>query len=61
MKIDSCRKCGTELEVEKKCKVCNDEIQFFCHKCGNVTDEQIHSVCYLVTMNHNLLKKTSVA
>ncbi|WP_299290078.1 hypothetical protein [Nitrosopumilus sp.] len=59
MRIDSCRKCGMELETNKKCEVCNDAIQFLCHKCGNVTDEQIHSVCYLVNMNRILLQ-TSV-
>ena len=58
MRLDSCRKCGTELEVEKKCDVCRDAIQFFCHHCGHVTDEQIHSVCYLVSMNHHLLRPT---
>ena len=56
MRIDSCRKCGTELEVQKKCDVCRDTIQFFCRNCGNTADEQIHSVCYLVNMNYNLLR-----
>ena len=56
MRIDSCRKCGTELEVEKKCDVCRDAIQFFCHNCGNIVDEQIHSICNLVNMNLYLLK-----
>ena len=56
MRIDSCRKCGTELEVEKKCDICRDAIQFFCHSCGNIADEQIHSICNLVNMNHYLLK-----
>ena len=60
MRIDSCRKCGTELEINKKCDMCRDAIQFFCHNCGNITDEQIHSICYLVNMNH-ILPKVSVA
>ena len=59
MRIDSCRKCGIELEVEKKCDVCRDAVQFFCHSCGTITDEQIHSVCYLVNMNRNLLKTSA--
>ena len=53
MRIDSCRKRGTELEVNKKCEICRNTLQFFCHKCGNITDEQIHSVCYVVNMNHS--------
>ena len=31
MRIDSCRKCGIELEVNKKCNVCREANQFFCH------------------------------
>jgi len=60
MRIDSCRKCGTELEINKKYDICRDAIQFFCHNCGNITDEQIHSICYLVNMNYTL-PKASVA
>ena len=60
MRIDSCRKRGTELKASKKCEMCKDAIQFFCHKCGSIPDEQIHSICHLVNMNRNLLK-TSVA
>ena len=60
MRIDSCRKCGLGLEVNKKCDVCRDPIQFFCHNCGTITDEQIHFICNLVNMNRNL-SKTSIA
>jgi hypothetical protein len=60
MRIDSCRKCGTKLEVNKKCTVCKEANQFFCHSCNHVADEQIHAVCYLAGLEHNLLK-TSVA
>lgn len=47
MRIDSCRKCGTELEMYKICSVCDQPIQFHCRKCDLETDEQIHtdSVC----------------
>ena len=45
MRIDLCRKCGTCLEVNKKYQECREPDQFFCHKCGNVTEEQIHSHC----------------
>lgn len=52
MRIDSCRKCGVTLEVEKSCNICNEASQFLCHKCGNVTEEQIHSQCKLIVAFH---------
>ena len=51
MKQESCRRCGNELEVNKKCDVCNKVNQFFCHECGFVSEEQIHFTCM---MNSNL-------
>ena len=29
MRLDSCRKCGEMLEVNKKCNVCKKENEFF--------------------------------
>jgi len=56
MKQDSCRRCGNELEVNKKCDICNKENQFYCHECGYVTVEQIHFECMMTSLG-----KTSVA
>ena len=53
MKQDSCRRCGHELEVNKKCDICNKENQFYCHECGYVTEEQIHLECMMTRINHN--------
>ena len=55
MRIDSCRKCGKILEVSKKCTVCNKANEFFCHYCGNNT-EQIHSQCILIDFSYRLLE-----
>lgn len=55
MKQDSCRRCGNELEVNKKCDVCNKENQFYCHECGYVTVEQIHFECMM-----SGIEKTSI-
>jgi hypothetical protein len=55
MKQDSCRRCGYELEVNKKCDICNKENQFYCHKCGYETVEQIHFECMMIS-----IEKTSV-
>jgi len=56
MRIDSCRKCGETLEVNKKCSVCKKENEFFCHKCGFITVEQIHSQCMLIDSRCKLLE-----
>jgi len=55
MKQDSCRHCGHELKVNKKCNVCNKENQFRCHECGNITEEQIHFQCMMISLDHTLL------
>ena len=56
MKQDSCRKCGVELDVKKTCNVCSQANQFSCHKCGNVTEEQIHFQCIMMSFDHALLR-----
>jgi len=55
MKDNSCRCCGHELEVNKKCDICNKENQFYCHGCGYVTEEQIHFQCMMISLDHTLL------
>ena len=59
MRIDSCRKCGTELEVNKRCDVCGEASQFFCHSCSHVTDEQIHATCMVIRLEHSLPEATA--
>ena len=55
MKQDSCRKCGEELEVKKTCNICSQANQFSCHKCGYVTEEQMHFQCMMISFDHALL------
>jgi len=52
IRIDSCRKCGIELSVKQKCSLCTKPIKFACEKCHGETDEQIHSICRLIDVNH---------
>lgn len=52
MRIDSCRKCGIELTIKQNCSICNKSIKFDCKKCYFESEEQIHSLCRLVDMNH---------
>ena len=59
MRFDSCRKCGVEMEVAKRCNVCREANQFFCHNCNNVTDEQIHAICRIVNIDQSLPKATA--
>jgi predicted amidophosphoribosyltransferase len=56
MKLDSCRQCGKEMEINKKCNICSEANQFFCHGCGYVSDEQIHFQCMMISFDHALLE-----
>jgi hypothetical protein len=56
MRIDSCRKCGGTLEINKKCDICKKSNEFFCHKCGYVTEEQIHLQCMLIDFSCKILE-----
>ena len=52
MRLESCRKCGAELEAIQNCSVCKKSIKFECKNCKTELDEQIHSICRLVDMNY---------
>ena len=43
MRIDSCRNCGTKLEVIKTCHNCNQPQYFESKSCDSFIDEQIHN------------------
>lgn len=47
MRIDSCRTCGIELEINQRCGYCKEAIEFYCHGCGITTEKQIHRQCLL--------------
>jgi len=55
MKDELCRRCGNELEVNKKCNVCYKPNQLYCHECGYVSEEQVHFQCMMIDMDHTLL------
>jgi len=52
MRIDSCRQCGTFLDIKQKCSICAKPIKFVCKNCHAETDEQIHSLCKIANMNY---------
>jgi len=51
MKIESCRRCGSELKATKSCSVCSQPTRFTCTSCHWETEEQIHSKCSVVLAN----------
>ena len=55
MKDELCRRCGNDLEENKKCDICHKANQFFCHECGYVSEEQIHFQCMMISLDHTLL------
>ncbi len=42
MRIDSCRKCGQELQVMQLCNHCNQPLHFECNNCDVYIDDPIH-------------------
>lgn len=59
MRFESCRRCGKELEVDRRCNICNLPITFSCHACGNITEKQFHPQCTILESTHmpNINKK----
>lgn len=52
----SCKICDSELEIEHKCKVCDEPTRLFCHTCG-VTPEKIsHPACLVIDLNNLVLE-----
>ena len=45
MPDESCRNCGTALQIESICSECRQAIQQICPECGYATLERIHSDC----------------
>ena len=42
MRIDSCRKCGKELQVMRLCSNCEQPLHFECSNCSAFVDNPIH-------------------
>jgi hypothetical protein len=46
MRIDSCRKCGAEMEskidADVECQICNSATKFVCTNCESETEVQYH-------------------
>jgi len=42
MRIDSCRKCGLELQVMQLCSSCDQPLHFECSNCIMFVNDPIH-------------------
>jgi predicted amidophosphoribosyltransferase len=42
MRVNSCRKCGQELQVMKICSNCDQPLHFECNNCKAFVDDPIH-------------------
>ncbi len=42
MRIDSCRKCGEELQAMRLCNNCEQPLHFECNNCNAFVDDPIH-------------------
>ncbi len=42
IRIDSCRKCGEELQVMQLCISCEQPLHFECNNCISFVDDPIH-------------------
>jgi predicted amidophosphoribosyltransferase len=42
MRIDSCRKCGQELQIMQICGNCDQPLHFECNNCITFVDVPIH-------------------
>jgi len=49
MRIDSCRKCGKELQVTRLCNNCDQPLHFDCNDCHTFVDVPIHNHSYLTS------------
>ena len=59
MENKSCKLCGSKLEVEKRCKVCDEPTRLFCHTCGMVTEKRMHPACMVIDVNSMLVQSYS--
>ena len=56
MKNRSCKICNSKLEVERRCKFCDEPTRLFCHTCGIVTEKMSHPACMIIDVNTMLLE-----
>ena len=56
MENKSCKICNSKLEVERRCKFCNEPTRMFCHTCGVMAEQMSHPACMIIDVNTTLLE-----
>lgn len=56
MQNKSCKTCHSTLEIEHRCKVCDEPTRLFCHACGTVSEKIPHPACLVIDLNNLVLK-----
>ncbi len=56
MENKSCKICNSKLEVEKRCKVCDEPTRLFCHTCGVMAEKIMHPACMVMDINSMLMQ-----
>ncbi|EPA06417.1 hypothetical protein [Candidatus Nitrosarchaeum limnium] len=56
MQKQSCKTCSSKLEVESRCKVCDQPTKLFCHACGITHENIIHPACLVIDLNNMVLE-----
>ena len=54
MEKKNCRICNSVLEIEQKCKLCNEPTRLFCHTCGIMAEKVAHPACMILDVNRML-------
>ncbi len=49
IRIDSCRRCGEELQVMRLCSHCDQPLHVECNNCNVFVDDPIHQHEYLAS------------
>ena len=56
MQNQSCKICDSKLEVEHRCKFCNEPTRLFCHICGVMAEKIMHPACMIIDLNNMVIK-----
>ena len=56
----SCKICNSNLEVEQRCRSCNEPTRMFCHSCGMTTQKMAHPACVIIGM-HEIFQEIQIS